>query len=72
MANDIRKARLHETHMYNLNSVSQSVSIRLEKDIIISIKAHKASCNNYVSQETQYLGEKKNKRVLVEIVLQDC
>lgn len=67
------KSRLHETHIYNLNSLSQSVSIPLEKYTIISIKAQETSCNNYISQETHWmLREKKNKCVLVETVLQDC
>lgn len=52
--------------------LSQHVLKHLEKDIIISVKAHEASCTNYISQETHLRLREKNKCMLVEIVLQDC
>lgn len=36
---------------YNLNSLPQSLSIHLEKDIIILSKSHKASCTDHIHPE---------------------
>lgn len=54
--NIIGKNRLHETHTYKLTSLPQSITIHLEKAIIIILtKSHKASCTNHLSQEAIWM-----------------